>query len=190
MNGDPTQKRPVPPQAKTHDPPSSEQFSSAVHSSSTLSRRLSGPKSPIKTAEGSEENKFQPPRHHNQELVDPAGFDNWDEEWDDRPSEDYDYGGMPSDLRPPFSRPIDGRSHQPLLAGNKPSYDEPERPTMSRSTTFHERDPDLLAARAARQKYIYASFFLVLSLVSFVVQTETAVYVANELRWKKSYCML
>jgi drug/metabolite transporter (DMT)-like permease len=41
-----------------------------------------------------------------------------------------------------------------------------------------------------RRKYIYASFFLVLSLVSFVIQTETAVYIQHELKWKKAYCML
>ena len=41
-----------------------------------------------------------------------------------------------------------------------------------------------------RRKYIYASFFLVLSLVSFVVQTETAVYIQHELGWNKAYCMM
>jgi drug/metabolite transporter (DMT)-like permease len=41
-----------------------------------------------------------------------------------------------------------------------------------------------------RRKYIYASFFLVLSLVSFVVQTETAVYIQHELKWNKAYCMM
>lgn len=45
--------------------------------------------------------------------------------------------------------------------------------------------PDLV-----RRKYIYASFFLVLSLVSFVVQTETAVYIQHELKWNKAYCMM
>ena len=41
-----------------------------------------------------------------------------------------------------------------------------------------------------RRKYIYASFFLLVSLVSFVVQTETAVYIQHELGWNKAYCML
>lgn len=41
-----------------------------------------------------------------------------------------------------------------------------------------------------RRKYIYASFFLILSLVSFVVQTETAVYIQHELKWNKAYCMM
>ncbi|KAF2102665.1 hypothetical protein NA57DRAFT_31985 [Rhizodiscina lignyota] len=99
---------------------------------------------------------------------------------------------MPSDLRPPLHRHHDGRSQQPLLTGKPPAYDDrDDLPAVSpRRSTFHERDPDVLAARATRQRYIYASFFLVLSLVSFVVQTETAVYIANELKWRKSYCML
>ena len=41
-----------------------------------------------------------------------------------------------------------------------------------------------------RRKYIYAAFFLMVSLVSFVVQTETAVYIQHELKWDKAYCML
>lgn len=41
-----------------------------------------------------------------------------------------------------------------------------------------------------RRKYYYASFFLVVSLISFVVQTETAVYIQHELHWDKAYCML
>ena len=43
---------------------------------------------------------------------------------------------------------------------------------------------------ANRKKYTYAAFFLFLSLVSFVVQTETAVYIQHELGWNKAYCML
>jgi drug/metabolite transporter (DMT)-like permease len=41
-----------------------------------------------------------------------------------------------------------------------------------------------------RRKYIYAAFFLLLSLISFVVQTETAVYIQHDLKWNKAYCML
>ena len=37
---------------------------------------------------------------------------------------------------------------------------------------------------------MYAAFFLLVSLVSFVVQTETAVYIQHELKWNKAYCML
>jgi len=41
-----------------------------------------------------------------------------------------------------------------------------------------------------KKKYTYAAFFLGLSLVSFVIQTETAVYIQHELGWNKAYCML
>jgi len=43
---------------------------------------------------------------------------------------------------------------------------------------------------AVRKKYTYAAFFLLLSLVSFVIQTETAVYIQQELKWNKAYAML
>lgn len=105
------------------------------------------------------------------------------------------------DRRPPFHRPIDGRSHQPLL--NKQSDDERERgrpgfgedtvgirPTFSRRSTMRSRSPDTQAKMAAKKKYTYAAFFLLLSLISFVIQTETAVYIQHELHWDKAYCML
>lgn len=103
---------------------------------------------------------------------------------------------MPSDLRPPFHRPTEGRSHTPLLGnkrdGDRRSYDSPTlRPQMgSRRRTFHERDPDLEAKTATRKRYTYAGAFLVLSLISFAVQTETAVYIQHHLGWNKAYTML
>lgn len=45
-------------------------------------------------------------------------------------------------------------------------------------------------ASAVRKKYIYATFFLLLSLVSFAIQTETAVYIQKDLKWNKHYAML
>lgn len=126
-------------------------------------------------------------------------FDDWDldsQDGDDAHRESRDsIGDMPSDLRPPFHRPTEGRSHQPLL-GNKRddrrSYDSPIlRPAMGRRrSTFHERDPDLEAKTATRKRYTYASAFLALSLVSFAVQTETAVYIQHHLGWNKAYTML
>lgn len=41
-----------------------------------------------------------------------------------------------------------------------------------------------------RKKYTLAAICLIVSLVSFVVQTETAVYIQHELHWNKAYCML
>jgi hypothetical protein len=95
-------------------------------------------------------------------------------------------------------RPTDGRSQVPLLKEGerqgRSSYDGPPgsaRPVLSsRRSTFRSLGPDFEAQSATRKKYTYAAFFLVLSLISFVVQTETAVYIQHELGWDKAYCML
>ena len=98
--------------------------------------------------------------------------------------------------RPPLHRPTDGRSQVPLLKDehSRPSYDSPNgstRPSFApRRSTFRSRSPELDSGSATRRKYTYAAFFLVLSLVSFVIQTETAVYIQHELKWNKAYCML
>lgn len=101
---------------------------------------------------------------------------------------------MPSDLRPPMNRHNDGKSHEPLLESNEDqspvAYNPPLRRTISRKSTMRERDPEQLARYATRRRYIYASFFLLLSLISFCVQTETAVYIQSQLHWNKAYCML
>ncbi|KAG7289935.1 hypothetical protein NEMBOFW57_006312 [Staphylotrichum longicolle] len=59
---------------------------------------------------------------------------------------------------------------------------------------LRSRSPTLAAAdaahREARRKYTYAAFFLVVSLVSFTVQTELAAYIQHDLGWDKAYCML
>lgn len=107
--------------------------------------------------------------------------------------------------RPPLHRPTNGLSHTnaPLL-GDKESrdtlhtrgrLDERVGPRSSsltaRKNTFRSRSPKFQTpADQTRKKYIYASFFLVLSLISFVVQTETAVYIQHQLHWNKAYCML
>jgi drug/metabolite transporter (DMT)-like permease len=107
-------------------------------------------------------------------------FEDWDEH-------DID---MPSDLRPERQNTGDGRV--PLLGGHKTdaeNYNSPP-PPISRRSTFHERDPQTQAKFETRRRYTYAAIFLALSLVSFVVQTETAVYIQHELKWEKPYCML
>jgi len=55
---------------------------------------------------------------------------------------------------------------------------------------MRSRSPDTQAKLAARKKYTYAAFFLVLSLIAFTVQTETAEYIQHDLGWNKAYCML
>jgi len=89
-------------------------------------------------------------------------------------------------------------SQQPLLdqyvERGRPGYDTESphrRPnTFTRRSTMRSRSPDTQAKLATKKKYTYAAFFLVLSLVSFVIQTETAVYIQHELKWDKAYCML
>ncbi|KAL2136950.1 hypothetical protein VTI74DRAFT_11132 [Chaetomium olivicolor] len=56
---------------------------------------------------------------------------------------------------------------------------------------FRSRSPPSTTAHLeARRKYTYAAFFLVVSLVSFTVQTELASYIQHDLGWDKAYCML
>ncbi|KAK4138988.1 hypothetical protein BT67DRAFT_368753 [Trichocladium antarcticum] len=43
---------------------------------------------------------------------------------------------------------------------------------------------------AARKKYTLAAFFLVISLVSFTIQTELASHIQHDRGWDKAYCML
>ncbi|KAF7511780.1 hypothetical protein GJ744_003511 [Endocarpon pusillum] len=110
---------------------------------------------------------------------------------------DFDEDDM-AGIRPSMHRPTDGRSQQPLLKDEGRGRSEFEsangsaRPALaSRRNTFRSRSPSYAdPANATRRKYIYASFFLLLSLISFVVQTETAVYIQHTLGWKKAYCML
>ncbi len=109
---------------------------------------------------------------------------------------DEDEGDM-TESRPQMHRPTGGRSHQPLLDNaqpDRPSYDVPNgsaRPVLRpRSSTFRSRSPDLEGKSATKKKYTYAAFFLLLSLVSFTIQTETAVYIQHTLGWHKAYCML
>ena len=69
-------------------------------------------------------------------------------------------------------------------------------PPPRRTTTsgLRSRSPTTLSSAAAhleaRRKYTYAAFFLVVSLVSFTVQTELASYIQHDLGWNKAYCML
>lgn len=107
------------------------------------------------------------------------------------------------DIRPPVHRSADTakQSHQPLLHNKddeergRPGYDTSldlsgRPPLFTRRSTMRSRSPETQAKLATRKKYTYAAFFLGLSLVSFVIQTETAVYIQHELGWNKAYCML
>jgi len=61
--------------------------------------------------------------------------------------------------------------------------------SSSRRRTLRSRSPAGNARLVARKKYTYAAVFLVLSLVSFTVQTELAAWVQRQ-GWDKAYCML
>lgn len=110
-----------------------------------------------------------------------------------------------SSIRPLMQRPTEGRSTTPLILKKDKVDDEDDergraaygspngsaRPLHhSRRSTFRSRSPDMTTPSDTRTKWIYAGFFLVLSLISFVVQTETAVYIQHTLGWRKAYCML
>ncbi|KAI4182927.1 MAG: hypothetical protein LQ346_006441 [Caloplaca aetnensis] len=118
-------------------------------------------------------------------------------DWDNEGSlsgHEEDEGMM--DTRPSLLRPTDGRSQVPLLKderGRKPSAEPngsagPAFPAQR--STFRSQGPDMAGSAATKKKYIYAAFFLVLSLIAFVIQTETAEYIQNKLGWKKPYAML
>lgn len=127
-----------------------------------------------------------PPRSPASDIT----FDDWDE---------HDSSStMPSDLRPDLDRERDGRSLSPLLRKDDHDLDDDnendplQHSIISRRSThtFHERDPESQARFETKRRYTYAAIFLALSLVSFTVQTETAVYIQHELKWEKPYCML
>jgi hypothetical protein len=198
--------RPTPPATKELLLPHSEAFSDdssiseRIDTPDTLqqpqSRPLSRLSSPfaIRPAAGSGGGRYHSSGENSEraEEADTEAWVDWNVQGKDGEEEDSDLE-MPSDLRPSLDRHNDGRSHQPLLSatdGQPNPYDSPLRPTISRKSTFHERDPVAEAAYATKRRYSYAAFFLVLSLISFAVQTETAVYIQSQLHWEKAYCML
>ncbi|KYG46153.1 hypothetical protein M433DRAFT_65765 [Acidomyces richmondensis BFW] len=103
---------------------------------------------------------------------------------------------MPSDLRPSLDRAHNTHGYsQPLLSDadkRRGSESGSHSHTLHhrRSARFRERDPESMARAATRKRYTYAACFLALSLVTFAIQTETAVYIQHDLQWNKAYCML
>lgn len=154
---------------------SDQRYLHADHADSEATSRLSSPFTEL----------AHPDKFSGDDEDDNSGFDDWDEDIE---------GSMPSDLRP---EPRGSNSHQqqPLLSGDKhQDYESPTRPSLGqrRSTArFRERDPDIVEDKGdTRKRYTYAACFLLISLVSFAVQTETAVYIQHDLHWTKPYCML
>lgn len=100
---------------------------------------------------------------------------------------------MPSDLR--NSMEDDKANYRdPLLAHDRSrySYDRTlsRQSLHSRTTSMKEVDPQELASQTTKRRYVIAAGFLLISLVSFAVQTETAVYIQHTLHWNKAYCMM
>lgn len=112
---------------------------------------------------------------------------------------------------PALHPPADGKAQEPLLKNENERRrssegagfgirDAEDGPMLhhsrnhsrhhSRRPTIRSISPERDAKQATRRKYLIASGFLLLSLVSFVIQTETAVYIQHELHWDKPYCML
>ncbi|CAD6501003.1 BgTH12-06704 [Blumeria graminis f. sp. triticale] len=98
-------------------------------------------------------------------------------------------------------RLTDGKLNQPLL--NKDDTTEVgavsslenqsfthRAPTFSAHNTLRRKSLERKAKLVAWKKYTCAAFCLGISLVTFVIQTETAVYIQHELGWNKAYCML
>lgn len=152
-----------------HPPPdhSTADSSDLVHLSNEVSRQ-SSPLAPDHRQAGDDND-------------DDDDFEDWDEE-------------MPSDLRPlKNSRSATSPSHSPLLAQDeRDSTEHDRRSHLARRSTqrLRDRDPDEVARAATKKRYTYAAAFLGLSLISFAVQTETAVYIQHNLHWNKAYCML
>lgn len=97
------------------------------------------------------------------------------------------------------SRPSDGRAAEPLLKDDAQSGEPGERGRSNyeveeqsrRRHQMRSQSPKSAASKhATRKKYIMAGVFLLLSLFTFVVQTEIAVYIQSELDWRKPYFML
>ncbi|KAG6001561.1 hypothetical protein E4U21_004079 [Claviceps maximensis] len=101
---------------------------------------------------------------------------------------------------PPLERPS---SSSRLMTSTTTDADTPSdlfQPPMTarhaslgRSSTMHSRSPAAVmeAAKAsARKKYLFAAFFLSVSLVAFCVQTELSAYIQHDLGWSKAYCMM
>ncbi|KAK6513310.1 hypothetical protein TWF281_004947 [Arthrobotrys megalospora] len=83
----------------------------------------------------------------------------------------------------------EGRSSEPLLdaeRGRSASVDG--EGNSRRRAEFRSRSP--VTVKNNRNRYALAALMLVLSLGSFVIQTETAQYIQKDLGWNKAYCMM
>ncbi|KAK3075468.1 hypothetical protein LTR53_001176 [Teratosphaeriaceae sp. CCFEE 6253] len=171
-------------------PPDHFQDAESAASSSDLvhiSRDISRQPSPFADLSHPDDFRERPRDRQGGDGNGDSDFEHWGS--DDEEDEDE---AMPSDLRRGSQRPPH-EARAPLLSSDKQTgYEHPSSPALAhrRSARFRERDPEAAAQNATRKRYTYAACFLALSLVSFAVQTETAVYIQHNLGWRKAYCML
>lgn len=170
------------------DQDSTGDSSSLVHLSKDNSRQ------PSPFSDLPHPDQYTSPQDESDQDGDSSDFEEWE---GNEASSKTGASSMPSDLRSSqdHSHRAHGHQHQPLLSGGdkRQSYEGDARPALGtrRSTHFRERDPPIVESKNdTRQRYTYAGAFLLLSLVSFAVQTETAVYIQHDLHWNKAYCML
>ncbi|KAI0427800.1 NADP-dependent oxidoreductase domain-containing protein [Xylaria sp. FL1042] len=150
--------------------------------------------------------------HH--DLPDPSNFDKIKSDHYDADA-DADDDDVDSDEEYPdkmtperngrtsLGHPAEGHSDMPLLekaddgeqrrSQGGGSFDALEPPRSVASTSSAAPAPgsgEATTHAEARKKYLVAALFLVVCLVSFVVQAELGRYVQHELGWNKAYCML
>ncbi|KAI5925192.1 hypothetical protein F4810DRAFT_92874 [Camillea tinctor] len=104
-------------------------------------------------------------------------------------SPDIASSGRP--LSPLLKKPAPSSPGRPSLPPT-PSVTTPsgERPRFPRRRSRSLSPVAEDAGASARARYTYAGVFLVVSLVSFCLQTELGRYVQHGLGWDKAYCML
>ncbi|KAH0848029.1 hypothetical protein AYO21_03607 [Fonsecaea monophora] len=178
-----------------YTPPGTESPLPLASASAASAKSTLRPSSPLRlnSLPPAIKDEFRADRQH----IRGVHFDVNDEHRQDEEEDDDDMAGRTS-----MHQPLGPESHEPLLGEDKhtntrgrpesPSLHGSSRPALSsRRSTFRSRSPSYVQPEdMVRRKYIYASFFLILSLISFVVQTETAVYIQHELKWDKAYCMM
>ena len=181
-------------QSSSHLQPSSRTASSSdlEHLSKEVSRQSSRRSSPAFIPSDTYRSKEK------ERLYDPSAGAGLDGREDSSEFEQVEAEGMPSDLRHSMDDNDKYHYNQPLLSEDKSrhSYDSEaagrRRPDLAsrRSSRFRATDLEEAARKATKKRYTYAACFLFISLISFAVQTETAVYIQHDLHWNKAYCML
>ena len=166
-----------------------------------VDRRLSFVPADSDYAESDGDGDDRSPRrpYHRHHAVNSSDEDDDDDDDDDNPDHS-DKMGRPSYTRgdshsgaPLLNAADDDRGRTRYNHSRTPSPSAANaraRPHLSRRSTMRSQSPDNQAKMAAKKKYLFASVFLIISLVSFTIQTELAAYVQNEMGWNKAYCML